>query len=135
VKRSKLAAAASLCMVLGMLSPAFAAGDEPLDKVVDGSLIFTRVGGVGTALVVGPPVASVRESYKYYIDWTNTCADKVGGKDFGPSCALVSLVTLPTALVWGSVTGIYHGSKNAFMKGFTTPFHPDSFSLGKGYED
>ncbi len=129
--------ALSLGMVLGIMSPALAdkGGDEPMDKVVEGSLIVTRVGGVGAGLVLGCPVATVRETYKSYTTWTPELADKIGGKDCGPCMGLVSLVTLPASIVWGGVTGVYYGSKNAFMKGFTEPFHPDSFSLGKDFED
>ncbi len=130
MKKSRLASALSLVMLAGLLAPAFAA-DEPLDKAVDGGLIVTRMGGLGAGMVVGVPVAVTRQVVKSYKDLTVKVADKVGGHEFGPSCALVSFVTAPAALVYGGATGAFYGSKNAFVHGFNEPFHPDSFSVGK----
>ncbi len=134
MKISKLAGLVSLVVALSTVTPTFA-DDGHMDKVVDGSLMVTRVGGVGAGLVVGTPVACVRSTYKTYIDWTQAGAEHLGGKDCGPSCALVSLVTIPGAIVWGGLTGLYYGGKNAVTKGFNEPFHPDSFSLGKEYTE
>jgi len=119
--------------MLAGLSPVLAA-EEPLDKVVNGSLMVTRVGGVGTGLVVGPPVATLRETYSSYVSMTSSCAEHVGGKDCGPSCLLVSLVTLPASIVVGTGKGVYYGCKNAFTHGFNEPFSPASFSISKDYE-
>lgn len=134
VKKRNLAALLSLLLTMGTMSSALAA-DEPLDKVVDGSLLVTRVGGVGAGLVMGTPVAIVRSTVKSYVDLTGKAADKVGekvgGKDCGPCCLLVSVFTAPAGVVWGGLTGTYYGAKNAFTTGFNQPFHPDSFSLGK----
>jgi hypothetical protein len=110
-------------------------GSDNMDHVVDGSLIVTRVGGVGAGLLFGVPVAAVRQSYKWYTTWTPELADHMGGKDFGPSCAAVSVVTLPASLIWGTVTGCYVGGKNGLNKGFTEPFNPSSFSITKDYEE
>jgi hypothetical protein len=139
VKTSKLAALLAMTIALGIGSPMFAAestGSEGgLETAVDGSLMVTRAGGVGAALVVGTPVAIVRDSYKYYTDWTPSLADHVGGKDFGPSMALVSLVTLPAAMTWGTVTGTFHGVRNGFTEGFQEPFNAKSFNITKDYEE
>ena len=132
----KLAALAALSMALGIVSPALA--DDKgggLERAVDGSLVVTRVGGVGAAAVLGTPVAVVRDVLHMYKTWTPDLADKVGGKDFAPSVALVSVATVPASLVWGGVCGTFHGTRNAVTKGFNEPFHPDSFSLGKDYEE
>ena len=139
MKTSKLAALLAMTIAFGFSAPMFAAeskgsGDH-METVVDGSLIVTRAGGVGSALVVGTPVAIVRDSYKDYTTWTSSLADQVGGHDFAPSCALVSLVTLPAALVWGAVTGTYHGVRNGLTEGFTEPFNPKSFNITKDYEE
>jgi hypothetical protein len=131
-------------MALGIASPMFAAetkvkssssaktssdgGDTNMDKVVEGSLVVTRAGGVGAALVLGTPVAIVRDTYKDYTTWTPSLADHIGGHDFAPSVALVSLVTVPTSIVWGTVTGTFHGAHNGLTLGFTEPFNPASFS-------
>lgn len=133
MKRMELAALAAL-MSLGMVAPAMAADDDALDKVVGGSLWVTRLGGAGAGTVLGTPVAAGRQMYKAYTDWTPALADKVGGKDFGPACGLVSLVTLPAAVVWGGVTGPYYGAKNGIVHGFNEPFTHQSFSLGDDYD-
>lgn len=116
--------------VAAVAAPAFAA-DDNMDKVVQGALLPTRVGGVAAGVVVGTPIAIVRQSVKGYKDLTEKCADKIGGKDCGPACLLVSVVTLPAGLVYGTTTGTYYGMKNGIMDGFQTPFHPDSFSVNK----
>lgn len=116
--------------VVAIAAPVFAA-DDAMDKVVQGALIPTRLGGVAAGVVVGTPIAIVRESVKSYKDLTEKCADKVGGHDFGPSCLLVSFATLPAGLVVGGVKGTYYGMKNGMVEGFQTPFAHDSFSLGK----
>ncbi|GEM_PF-466299 len=139
VKRSNLTAAVSLALMLANMAPAFSKDDEgALDKAVDGSLIVTRVGGVGAGLVLGTPVAVVRETISSYIGLTGAAADKVGGKiggkDSGIACGVVSLVTVPAALVVGGAKGLFYGSKNGMMKGFNNPFSPASFSLSKDME-
>lgn len=134
MKTRKLGAAFALMAVLGMSNPAMAADEEPLEMVTQGSLMVTRVGAMGAGLVVGTPIAVVRQSVKSYIDYTGMAADKVGeplgGKDNGPVCAAVSLVTLPAGLVAGTFKGIFYGAKNGVVGGFNTPFHPDTFSVG-----
>lgn len=135
VKNSKMAGLLSLCISLGMISPAFAAGDDNLDKVVEGATVVTRVGGAATGAVVGTPIAAVRETVKSYIDMTSAGADKIGGKDCAPCCLVVSVVTIPASLVVGGVKGLYYGCKNGLVKGFDTPFHPDSYSLAKDLEE
>ncbi|MBY0549769.1 MAG: hypothetical protein K2W95_21030 [Candidatus Obscuribacterales bacterium] len=134
MKRTELAAAvAALVMSFGVVAPAMAADGDALDNVVGASMWPVRISAVGAGTVVGTPVAAVRQTVKAYRDWTPALADKVGGKDFGPSCGLVSLVTLPAAVVWGGVTGPYYGTKNGFVHGFNEPFTHQSFSMGDDY--
>jgi hypothetical protein len=155
VKTSTLATLLSLATAIGIAAPMFAAdkaatkvstpakvssssdattGHPGLDQAVEGGLMVTRVGGVGAALVLGTPVAIVRDTYKSYTTWTPQWADKFGGKDFAPSVALVSIASVPASLVWGTVSGTYHGTHNAFTKGFNEPFNPSSFSMSNDYE-
>ncbi|MBI1272324.1 hypothetical protein GC174_18010 [bacterium] len=135
MKTSKLGVALALMAMVGMSAPAMAADSEPLEQVTQGSLMVTRVGAMGAGVVLGTPVAVVRESVKSYIDFTGMAADKVGeplgGKDNGPVCLVCSLVTLPVGLVAGTLKGVYYGTKNGVVGGFNTPFHPDTFSLGE----
>jgi hypothetical protein len=138
-------------MALGIGIPTFAAdagakastaahtssggGEGGVETAVDGALMVTRVGGVGAGVVVGTPVAIVRQTYKHYTTWTPELADKVGGHDFAPSVALVSLATVPASMIWGTVTGTFHGTRNGVTKGFTEPFNMSSFSMTKEYEE
>ena len=134
---TKFAAILSMAVTLGMTPPSFADDKSSgVETAVDGGLIVTRVGGATAATIVGTPIAIVRETYKSYKAWTPAAADKLGSnaKDCGPACLLVSVVTLPAAIVWGTVSGTYYGCKNGMGKGFNEPFHPDSFSLGEDVE-
>lgn len=129
----KFGALLAIAATLAMSTPAKA--DDGLDMATQGSLMVTRVGGIGAGVVVGTPIAVIRESVKSYIDLTGSAADSVGesmgGKDCGPLCLVVSLVTLPAGLLVGGAKGIYYGTRNGVVSGFNTPFHPDSFSLGE----
>jgi hypothetical protein len=126
-------AALAVVAIAGFNAPAMAESDG-LEMATQGSLMVTRVGGVGAGLVIGTPVAVTKQVSKTYVNYTQAAADKVGGKvggkDNGPACAVVSLVTLPAALVVGGAKGLYYGTKNGVKGGFNTPFHPDSYSLG-----
>lgn len=130
MKKQVLSLAMSVIAAAGTFAPVLAA-DDAMEKVTQGALIPTRVGGVVAGTVLGTPIAVVRESYKSYIDLTDKGAEAIKGKECGPACLLVSVFTLPAGLVVGTVKGSYYGIKNGFMKGFETPFHPESFSLGE----
>lgn len=135
----KLSALFALCMALTSFAPAMADGDENLQKVVDGSLIITRVGGTGTALVLGTPVAATRRIANRYVGFTQGAADKVGGKlggkDCGPVMAVMSVFTIPAAILVGSAEGVYYSGKNSFDHGFNEPFSAASFSVTEGYKE
>ncbi len=132
--KNSLAAALALCLGYGLFTPCLA-DDDTLEKVVDGSLVVTRLGGAGAGMVLGMPVAAARQTIKLYKSWTTAAADKVGGSDLGPACAAASLVTLPVSMVAGTALGIYYGGKNGIVEGFNAPFSPASFSLDENIED
>ncbi len=115
-------------------SIAASSDNEPMDIVANTAALPTRVGGVAAGVLLGCPIAWVRYSVKNYINYTEVSADKVGskigGKDNGPTCAVVSLATLPAGVVVGGVQGLYYGTKNAFTHGFNEPFNNESFTLG-----
>ena len=139
MKKTKLSALFALCLAITSFAPAMAEGDDNLQKVVDGSLIFTRVGGTGAAFVLGTPVAVTRRIVSRYVSFTQTAADKaggkIGGKDSGPACAVVSLVTIPASILVGSAEGVYYSGKNSYSHGFNEPFSPASFSVTEGYKE
>lgn len=134
MKRSMFATTLAMVALMGAVAPSFGADEGGLEKAVGGCEWVTRIAGVGAGTVGGTPIAAVRQTYKAYTKWTPDLADKVGGKDCGPCCALVSLVTLPAALVWGGVTGPYYGIKNGFSDGFNNPFTHQSFCLDSDYD-
>jgi hypothetical protein len=104
--------------------------DSGLDKVMQGSLLPVRLGGIVAGVAIGTPVAVARESYKSYLDLTGAGAEQIHGRDSAPVCVLVSLFTLPTGIVLGACKGSYYGVKNGVTKGFNEPFNSDSFSFG-----
>ncbi len=122
-------------LVLCQVTPSFAeSSSEPMDMIGNTAAIPTRVSGVAAGMLLGCPIAALRYSLKNYVNYTEVSADKVGskigGKDNGPTCAVVSLATLPAGVVVGSLQGVYYGTKNAFTHGFNEPFNADSFTLG-----
>jgi len=137
VRIAKFAAILSIALTIAVAAPSLA--DEKsggVETAVDAALVVTRVGAATAGTIVGTPIAVVRQTYKTYKDWTPAAADKLGSnaKDCAPACLLVSVVTLPASIVWGTVSGAYYGCKNGMVKGFNEPFHPDSFSLGQDME-
>jgi len=127
----KLISVAMTLLATGLtVAPALAA-DDNLDTANEVAMVPVRLGGVAAGVVIGTPVAVVRESLKSYLDLTGAGADQIHGKDNGPANLLVSIVTLPAGIVLGTVKGGYYGIKNGCMKGFSTPFNSESFSLGK----
>lgn len=139
MKKSNLNLMLCLVSVVSLSSPAWAdtaggGGNSGVNTAVDGALMVTRVGGAGCGMLVGTPVAVVRETYKLYTTWTPAWADHVGGKDCAPACALASIVSVPASMIWGTCLGAFHGCKNGLVKGFNAPFNPESFSLGNEYE-
>ena len=119
--------ALSMLLAAGTLAPALAADNDGLDTAVNGSLLVTRVGGLAAGLVIGTPIAVVREIGHNYMHFTEGAADKIGGHDNGPACVLASIFSIPAALVVGSAKGLYAGTKNG-VQGFNSPFQADSFS-------
>lgn len=135
MKSSKLAAILSLCLTVGMLTPALADDEKGLNQAVDSSMMVERVGGMGAGMVLGTPVAVMRDTASCFVKLTTKCADHIGGHNFGPSCVLASVVTAPCSLVYGGTVGLYHACKNGMSTGFGAPFSAASFSLGDKYKD
>ena len=137
MSKTKIAGLLSALCAVSMVAPAMAAsgGDDALDKVVQVSEFPVRVAGVGVGIVLGTPVAILRQSVHSYNQMTNPAADKIGGHDCGLSVGAASLVTLPASLVKGTVLGSYYGVKNGMVDGFGTPFNTTSFSMGPKYAE
>jgi hypothetical protein len=131
--KKKIISVAMTILATGLtVAPALAADSaDGLDTANEVAMVPVRLGGVAAGVVIGTPVAVVRESYKSYLDLTGAGAEQIHGKDNGPACLLVSVFTLPAGIVVGTVKGGYYGLKNGVMKGFSTPFNSESFCLGK----
>lgn len=130
MKRTASVLALSLCMAVSAFAPAFAGDDSGLDMAVQGALFPVRLLAVGAGVVVGTPIAVLRETTKSYVHYTSGAADKVGGHDNAGSCVLANFFSAPVSLVVGSGKGVYAGTKNGIVKGFNEPFNKDSFSVG-----
>lgn len=132
--KKSLIAALSMLTMASTVAPVFAADDDSLEKVINGTMMITRVGGLGTGIVIGTPVAMTRRTVSTYKAWTNELADQVGGHEFGPSVLLVSLVTAPAAVAWGGLTGAFYGTRNA-VSHFNEPFSANTFSVQDDYDE
>jgi hypothetical protein len=86
---------------------------------------------VGAGLVVGTPVAVVRQTAERSMGITGDFADKIGGKDSLPPVLFASVLGVPFGLLVGSAEGVYFGGKNAIQHGVEKPFSKESFSLGE----
>lgn len=132
MKKQILSMAMAVLATGATFAPAFAADSKSgADTANDVAMVPVRLCGVAAGVVIGTPIAIVRESHKSYMDLTGAGAEQIHGKDCGPACLLVSIVTLPAGLVLGTVKGGYYGLKNGVMKGFDAPFNAESFSTGK----
>jgi hypothetical protein len=126
--KSKYAIALSLVMAAGSLLPALA--DDGSDPVKDAGVFVARISGAGAGVVVGTPIAVVRETAKTYTTMTSSVAEDLGDKNSVTACLLASVVTGPSALVIGGAKGLIAGGRNGVVHGFNEPFTCDSFSLG-----
>jgi hypothetical protein len=134
VHSSKLATVLSAVLALGTMAPVLADDGSGLDKAVDGSLIVPRLAGMTAGVVVGTPIAVLKQTTRSFVHITSGAADKVGDHTFAPSCVLATFFSFPASLVVGSTKGVISGTKNG-INGFGSPFNFDSFSLGNLNEE
>ncbi len=99
------------------------------------TLMFpVRALGVATGLVIGVPVAITRYSFARSAQFTNSCADAVGGKECVPSILLGSIPGITGGILAGTGEGLYHGGRNAIHNGSKQPFSMSSLTLENDLE-
>lgn len=113
----------------GIATPAHAEKEGEMAK--QALLLPVRMTAIGSGMVVGIPVAITRRSSNRCIEFTQTFADNIGGKEHIIPMAMASIMGVPFGLVVGSAEGVHAGGKNAISSGWEKPFSLDSFSLGE----
>lgn len=128
----------SLSMLLAALaiatcSPANAEDTKEMAK--NAALFPVKAAAVGAGMVVGIPVAITRRSSNRCIEFTQSFADKIGGKEHIPPSVIASVLGMPFGLLVGTGEGIYYGGKNAIDGGSgEKPFGLATFSLDSELE-
>lgn len=106
------------------------ASDSVGEMAKNAAMFPVTLAGVGTAMVVGTPIAITRQVSVRIREYTGTMADNIGGKEHFPPNLFASFMSVPFGTLVGTAEGIYYGPKNAVGKGWEKPFSVDSFSLG-----
>jgi len=130
VKNLKALLAAGLMLGAVAVMPAHASDSVP-EMAKNTALLPLKVVAVGSAAVVGTPIAVVRQVAVRIREFTGTFADNIGGKDSFPPNLFASVLSIPAGTIVGSAEGFYYGPRNAFTKGVEKPFSQGSFSLAE----
>ncbi len=107
------------------------ASDSVNDMAKNAALFPVKVVGVGSAVVVGTPIAVTRQVAVRIREYTGTFADNIGGKEDFPPNLFASFLSVPFGTIVGTAEGLYYGPKNAVVHGVEKPFSVASFSLGE----
>lgn len=91
--------------------------------------------GVGAAMVVGTPIAMIRQSAVRIRSLNEGASDKIGGHEHFPPNLFASVYSVPVGTLIGCSEGVYLGTKNAIGHGVEHPFSLSSFSLGDDIEE
>ncbi|MDZ4832925.1 MAG: hypothetical protein SGJ27_03915 [Candidatus Melainabacteria bacterium] len=129
----------SLSMLLAAVaiaSSCSAANAEDAKEMARNAARFpVRAAAVGTGMVVGIPVAITRRSSNRAIEFTESFADKIGGKEHAPPMIFASILGMPFGLLVGAGEGVFMGGKNAINGSAAEhPFTLSTFSLDEELE-
>lgn len=113
-------------------SPALAESEGTMAK--QAALLPVRLVSIGAGGFLGIPVAITRRSSNRCIEFTESFADKIGGKDHLVPMTFASLMGVPFGLIVGTGEGVYAGGRNAIASGWEKPFSLESFSLQEDLE-
>lgn len=115
-------------MTVTSLVPA-RADDGLQDAVKHTAMVPVCALSVASGLVLGVPVAIFRRASTRMINYTESVADAIGGRNSAPPMIFGSVIGFPMGLVVGTGEGIYAGTTNAVQKGVEKPFSAASFSM------
>jgi len=93
-----------------------------------------RALSMASGMAIGIPVAIMRRSGNRCIEYNNSIADSIGGKEHGPPQMIASVIGIPAGLVVGTGEGFFYGGKNAVNKSVDHPFCLASMSLDEKLE-
>lgn len=125
----KIAITALTLLAIGAGSVLPACADDNKEMMHNAAMFPVRALGMGTALVVGTPIAVTRRVSNRVIGITSDFADKIGGKDNFPPVAGAAILGVPFGIIVGTGEGLYYGGKNAISHSVEKPFSSASFSL------
>jgi hypothetical protein len=125
----KLLLAALSLVIAGSASVGAARADDGKEMMTNTAMLPVRTLAVGTAFVVGTPIAVFKRCAFRSINYTNTFADNIGGHDNLPPVLFASVMGVPFGMIAGGAEGVMLGGKNA-LTGVEKPFSKESFSMG-----
>lgn len=129
MKNSIASALLSAIVVSGLALPAQAADSE--DPVVSTVMLPVRLASLGTGIVVGTPVATVRHTIERVPQCTKMIAADLNGEDDPCTLVFSSLPGIPAGITMGLLEGIQDGLKNSYGNCVEKPFSSASMSLGE----
>ena len=129
MKNQKALLAASLLISAFAALPAQA--DSVNDMAKNTAMFPLKAVAIGSAAVVGTPIAVTRQVAVRIREFTGTFADNIGGKEDFPPNLFASIASVPFGTIVGVGEGLYYGPKNALVHGLDKPFSQASFSLAE----
>lgn len=127
MKKSKAGLAAALLIAASASLPARA--DDTNEMLKNTAMFPVTAVAIGSAMVVGTPIAVTRQVSVRIREYTATFADNIGGKEHFPPNLFASVLSVPFGAIVGTAEGVYYGPKNAIQHGVEKPFSVASFSL------
>lgn len=118
-------------VIASVVSALPAQADSVNDMAKNSAMFPLKAVAIGSAAVVGTPIAVTRQVAVRIREFTGTFADNIGGKEDFPPNLFASFLSVPFGTIVGSAEGLYYGPKNAVVHGVEKPFSQASFSLGE----
>lgn len=132
MKRTLAATLAIAALAAFGATPAYAESEGTMAK--QALMLPVRLVAMGAGMVVGVPVAIARRSSNRTIEFTESFAENIGGKEHIIPMAFASVMGVPFGLLVGTGEGVYAGGQNAVSHGWEKPFSLDSMSLASELE-
>ncbi len=110
-------------------APAFAESEGTMAK--QALMLPVRMVAIGSGMALGIPVAIVRRTGSRSVEFTESFADNIGGKEHMIPLGMASLMGVPFGMLVGTAEGVYSGGRNSISHGWEKPFSLDSFSMGE----
>ncbi len=123
---------ATLILTILLTQPGYADTWKEMGK---NTLLFpVKTAAVATGLTIGIPIAMIRYSCDKSSTFTQSCAEKIGGKECVPSIIFGAVPGVTGGILAGCGEGLFYGTKNAIEHGVNKPFSQSSFSIDTDLE-